>query len=405
MAKLAILGFGTVGSGVLEALRRNAARIERRLGQPLEAKYILDIRDFSGHPDASLFVKDLDIILQDKEVELVVETIGGTKPAYDFVLRALQSGRHVVTSNKEMVSTYGATLLATAKQNNVCFLFEASVGGGTPVITPMHQCMAANNILAVEGIVNGTTNFMLTRMEYDGADFDEALKEAQDLGYAETIDPSSDVDGIDAGRKIAILSSLAFGKHIHPQNVSMRGIRSITPVDMQVAKSLNGAVKLIAWAHKQEGQPLSCGVEPMLVSKKSQLAGVEDVFNAVLVEGDMLGDVVFYGKGAGKLPTASAVVADAIDAIKEGVTIHNSLFWQPAEPIEGTYTDERKHDYYVRVSSQAGVAELLKLQGSKAIEDAMAAVITGFTDAELTALRQKLKEKEIEVELTLKMLP
>ena len=219
MAKLAILGFGTVGSGVLEVLRRNAAGIERRLGQPLEVKYICDVRDFSGSEDAALFVQSPEAIWADGEVDVVVETIGGTKPAYDFVKTALQSGRHVVTSNKELVSTHGAELLALAKQNDVCFLFEASVGGGTPIITPMHQCLAANHISSVKGIINGTTNFMLTRMQREGMDFDAALKEAQVLGYAETIDPSSDVDGIDAVRKVSILASLAWCSHVYPLNL------------------------------------------------------------------------------------------------------------------------------------------------------------------------------------------
>ena len=264
MAKLAILGFGTVGSGVLEVLRRNAQGVQRRLGEELEVKYICDIRDFSAHEDAALFVNSIDTVLADPEVKLVVETIGGTKPALDFVRRALSSGRHVVTSNKELVANYGAELLALAKEKGVCFLFEASVGGGTPIITPMHQCLAANRITSVAGIVNGTTNFMLTKMERENLDFDTVLKQAQDLGYAETIDPSSDVDGIDAGRKIAILSSLAFGTHVYPQNVPTRGIRPVTTADMAAAKKLGGAVKLIAWAHKEDG-PLSCGVEPMFV--------------------------------------------------------------------------------------------------------------------------------------------
>ncbi|MEG0305232.1 MAG: homoserine dehydrogenase [Oscillospiraceae bacterium] len=350
MVKIAILGFGIVGSGVLEVLRRNAQSVARRLGQGVEVKYICDIRDFSSHADAKLFVNNIDVILNDSEVKVVVETIGGIKPAYFYVKSALSSGRHVVTSNKELVATHGAELLALAKENNVCFLFEASVGGGTPIITPMHQCLAANVISEVAGIVNGTTNFMLTRMARDGMSFDEALKTAQSLGYAETIDPSADVDGIDACRKIAILASLAFGSHIYPQNVSTRGIRSITVKDIELAERLKCTVKLIAWAQKPDDEPLSCAVEPMLMPKDNQLAGVEDVFNAVLLRGDMLGDVVFYGKGAGKLPTASAVVADIIDAIKNGSHIHDSLFWQNAQPIKGEYENRMISDYYARVS-------------------------------------------------------
>lgn len=393
MAKLAILGFGTVGSGVQEVLQRNAGGIARRLGQPLEVKYICDIRDFSARPDAELFVNNIETILQDPEVKVVVETIGGLKPAYDFVLRSLKSGRHVVTSNKELVATHGAELLATAKANNVCFLFEASVGGGTPIINPMHQSLAANRISSIKGIVNGTTNFMLTRMQHNGLTFDAALKEAQDLGYAETINPSSDVDGIDAGRKIAILSALAFGSHVFAQNVPMRGIREVTPQDMEAAASLQRAVKLIAWANLLEDGNISCGVEPMMVAKTNQLAGVEDVFNAIQVEGDMLGDVVFYGKGAGKLPTASAVVADAIDALKEGVSIHDSLFWQPAQPIEGLYKDPVKHSYYLRAADETGYAALLALDGAVSVPGVPAVVVKGQTAEQIEQYRGQLGQQ------------
>lgn len=403
MAKLAILGFGTVGSGVLEVLRRNASSIERRLGQPLEAKYICDIRDFSAHEDAALFVNSIDPVLADDEVTLVVETIGGKGIALDYVTRALESGRHVVTSNKELVANHGAELIAKARAHKVCFLFEASVGGGTPLITPMHQCLAANRIQAVAGIVNGTTNFMLTRMEQDGMDFDAALKLAQELGYAETIDPSADVDGIDAQRKIAILASLAFGSHVYPQNVTASGIRPVAPEDIAAARSLGGAVKLIAWAAKPEGRPLACGVEPMLLCRSNQLAGVEDVFNAVLIESDMLGDVVFYGKGAGKLPTASAVVADAIDAVKDGVKIHDSLFWQPAQPIEGVYADEAEYTYYLRAQSPEGAQTLCALPGAKAVEGTLAAVVPGLTPAALHALTQQMQQAGSPLAIALKM--
>ena len=353
MATIAILGYGTVGSGVLEVLRRNAASIERRAGQPVTVKYICDIRDFSSHPDAALFVNNIDVILSDPEVTAVVETIGGLKPAYFYVKSALESGRHVVTSNKELVATHGAELLAIARRRGVCFLFEASVGGGTPIITPMHQCMAANVISEIAGIVNGTTNFMLTKMARENMDFGAALKLAQSLGYAETIDPSADVDGIDAQRKISILASLAFGRHFFPQNVPTRGIRDVSVKDIALAARQGAAVRLIAWARRGDDGSVALAVEPMLIPRENQLAGVEDVFNAVLVKGDMLGDVVFYGKGAGKLPTASAVVADVVDALKHGSKVHDSLFWQPAEPVEGMLTDPAPAAYYVRV---AGIA-------------------------------------------------
>ncbi len=404
MVKLAILGFGTVGSGVLEVLRRNEAGVARRLGEQLQVGYICDIRDFSSHPDAALFVNSLDPILADDEVRVVVETIGGLKPAYDFVCRALDAGRHVVTSNKEMVAQYGAELLARAKQNGVCFLFEASVGGGTPIITPMHQCLAANTISAVTGIVNGTTNFMLKLMEGEGKSFEQALKAAQDLGYAETIDPSSDVDGIDAGRKIAILASLAFGRHIYPQNVPTRGIRDVTTSDTLAAKQLGCAVKLIAFAEKEGDGPLSIGVEPMMVKRENQLAGVEDVFNAVEVCGDMLGEVLFYGKGAGKLPTASAVVADAIDALKEGVRIHDSLFWQPAQPIDGQYEDNSRCDWYLRAAQGAGAQRLWSMPGARPIEGTASAVVQNLGAAELPALLDRLQKQGCDIAIAMKIM-
>ena len=352
MAKIAILGFGTVGSGVLEVLRRNAAKAAQRAGQPVEVQYICDIRDFSEHPDAHLFVKDIAPILADPEVKVVVETIGGTKVAYPYVKAALESGRHVATSNKELVATHGAELLELARSKGVCFLFEASVGGGTPVITPMYQCLAANKLSEVHGIVNGTTNFMLTKMERECMDFDAALKLAQSLGYAETIDPSADVDGIDAQRKICILASILFGRHFYPKNVRARGIRNVSVKDIALAKRQNAAVKLIAWARQTENGP-TLGVEPMLVPLDNQLSGVNDVFNAVMVRGDMLGDVLFYGKGAGKLPTASAVVADVLDALRNGGTIHESLFWSDSEPMDGVYEDVSPADRCVRVQGSA----------------------------------------------------
>ena len=406
MATIAILGYGTVGSGVLEVLRRNAASIERRAGQPVTVKYICDIRDFSSHPDAALFVNNIDVILSDPEVTAVVETIGGLKPAFFYVKSALESGRHVVTSNKELVATHGAELLAIARRRGVCFLFEASVGGGTPIITPMHQCMAANVISEIAGIVNGTTNFMLTKMARENMDFGAALKLAQSLGYAETIDPSADVDGIDAQRKISILASLAFGRHFFPQNVPTRGIRDVSVKDIALAARQGAAVRLIARARRGDDGSVALAVEPMLIPRENQLAGVEDVFNAVLVKGDMLGDVVFYGKGAGKLPTASAVVADVIDALKNGVKIHDSLFWQESAPIEGLYGDSTPADHYVRLESatEAVAKDLFGQQIEMLDTSDGEAVFTlrGVTSGRLAELCAKARAAGVRVGNTLK---
>ena len=407
MAKIAILGFGTVGSGVLEVVRRNAASIARRVGEPVEVKYILDVRDFSTSPDAALFTDSIDTILNDPEVKVVVETIGGTRFALPYVRKCLASGRSVCTSNKEMVAGYGAELLALAKAHNAAFLFEASVGGGTPIITPMHQCLAANHISRICGIVNGTTNFMLTKMKRENMGFDEALHIAQQLGYAETKDPGDDVDGRDACRKIAILASLACGHHVYPDNIPARGIRDITVADIKSAEQMDSAIKLIAWYEENAGGAMAAGVEPMMVSNANQLAGVDDVFNAVLMRGDMLGDVVFYGKGAGKLPTASAVVADVIDALKEGVKIHDSLFWTEAEKPVGQLRDTGVYPWYVRAAgvsgavlqSVAGVGQLLWEADGEA-----ACRIDAATEAEINALRQKLAVLGGSVKLAMKQL-
>ena len=408
MAKIAIMGFGTVGSGGLEVCRRIAASIARRAGEPVEVKYILDVRDFSDSPDAALFVKDINVILNDPEVKVVVETIGGTRFAYPYVRQCLESGRSVCTSNKEMVATYGAELLALAREHKAAFLFEASVGGGTPIITPMHQCLAANQISQIQGIVNGTTNFMLTKMKRENMGFDAALKIAQQLGYAETKDPGDDVDGRDACRKIAILSSLVCGHQIYPQNIPTRGIRDITVGDVASAEKLGCVIKLIAWMKRGDDGSVAAGVEPCLVPKSNQLAGVDDVFNAVLVKGDMLGDVVFYGKGAGKLPTASAVVADVVDALKNGSKVHDSLFWQPAEPVDGMLTDPAPAAYYVRVAGIApAVVEAIYGYG-KVVDERYEGCAYFVERADEKALAEAARKVEAvggSVKLVLKRLP
>ncbi len=329
MAKIAVLGYGVVGSGTVEVFYKNKENLEKKAGEPLDIKYILDVRDFPDSPYADKFVKDFNIILNDPEVKVVSEVIGGIKPAYDFVKSALTSGKSVVTSNKELVATKGAELLAIAKEKNVNFFFEASVGGGIPIIKPIHACLEANEIDEIAGILNGTTNFILTKMIRDGMDFDEALKIAQQLGYAER-NPAADVEGIDACRKICILASLSFGRHVYPENVHTEGITKVTLEDVEYMDCCDSKIKLIGCARREDNNEISIGVFPAVIKDESQLAGVNDVFNAILVRGDATGDVVFYGKGAGKLPTASAVVSDIISAVKHSDT-SRSLTWSDSD--------------------------------------------------------------------------
>ena len=313
MIKFAVMGFGTVGAGVAEILQKNSALLEERLGEPIDLKYILDIRDFPDSPFSNRVVHDFETIVKDEEVDVVVETIGGAKVAYDYTKRALLAGKHVVTSNKELVATHGCELLKIAEEKNVNYLFEAAVGGGIPVLRPLHQCLAANEIEEVFGILNGTTNYILTRMVRAGVTFEAALREAQSLGYAEQ-DPTADVEGHDACRKICILAYLAFGREILPEDVPTEGISGVTLRDVELVEKAGWRVKLLGRALRQEDGRVSAYVAPHLVRAEHPIAGVEDVFNAIMVRGNAVGEVMFYGPGAGSLPTASAVVADVLDA-------------------------------------------------------------------------------------------
>ena len=309
---IAILGFGVVGSGVAEVIKSNSDSILKNSNVALKVTRILDIRDFSGNEYENIITKNFDDILNDDSISIVVETMGGVKPAFDFVLACLNKGKHVVSSNKELVATKGYELLEAAKKNNVNFLFEASVGGGIPIIRPMSRCLAGNKISEVAGILNGTSNFILTKMIKDGMSFDDALKLAQDKGYAEK-DPTADVEGLDAMRKICILASLAFGYHVYPDGVYSEGISKITLEDVAFAASYDSVIKLIAMTKKLSDDKALVMVSPRLVKNESMLSGVNGVFNACLVRGDATGDVLMYGKGAGSLATASAVVGDVID--------------------------------------------------------------------------------------------
>ena len=315
MVNVAILGFGVVGSGVAEVLATNGAHIDRKVDDLLRLKYILDVRDFPDSPFADKVVHDFSVIENDPEVNIVVETIGGAKVALDFTRRALMAGKSVVTSNKELVAEHGCELLRLAQEKGVSYLFEASVGGGIPIIRPLNQCLAANEIEELCGILNGTTNYILTRMIRAGLSFDAALKEAQQNGYAEQ-DPTADIEGHDACRKICILASLAFGRHVYPRQVPTEGITGVTLSDVAYAESCGRKIKLLGRDMRRPDGKGCAYVAPHLVDQENPLAGVEDVFNAITVKGNAIGDVMFYGRGAGKLPTASAVVADVIDAAR-----------------------------------------------------------------------------------------
>lgn len=327
--KIAVLGYGVVGSGVVELMHKNPESINAKAGTDIEIKYILDIRDFDDSPFKHLFIKDFNIILNDPEIDVVVEVIGGLNPAYRFVKDSLLAGKSVVTSNKELVSVYGDELLQIAKDNNKNFLFEASVGGGIPIIRPINQCLAANEIESISGILNGTTNFILTKMVKEGYSFEDALKNAQQLGYAEA-NPAADIEGIDSCRKIAILASLAYGEHVNPDKVHTEGITEIKLEDIRYADKMGYSVKLLGTIRKNDDNTLFIMVAPFLVEKSIPLSGVEDVYNAILVEGDAVGISLFYGRGAGKLPTASAVVADVIDCAKH-IKARKYLYWKSSD--------------------------------------------------------------------------
>ncbi len=350
MISVAIMGHGVVGSGVDEIIRTHKDRLFSAIGEELDVKYILDLRDFPDSPHADRFTKNFEDIVNDVEVRVVAEAMGGLNPAYDYTKRLLKAGKSVVTSNKELVAQHGAELLQIAKDNNANYLFEASVGGGIPIIRPLSKCLAANNVDEIAGILNGTTNFILTKMIAEGMGFDEALKIAQELGYAEK-DPTADVEGHDACRKICILASLAYGKHVYPDNVHTEGITKITLEDVQYAANYGCVIKLIGRCKVEEGGMMDIGVAPMFVPCSSQLANINDVFNGIMVRGDCTGDVVFYGKGAGKLPTASAVVADVIDCALH-LKRRKLIFWADSKEQNILPMEESKTALYIRLNTE-----------------------------------------------------
>jgi homoserine dehydrogenase len=361
MVNVAVLGYGTVGSGVVEVLGRNAKVLEKNAGEEINLKYVLDLKEFPGTPIEKKVVHDFNIILNDDEVSVIVEVMGGVNPAYSFVKSALLKGKSVCTSNKELVAKHGAELLGIAAQKNVNFFFEASVAGGIPIIRPLEQCITADEILEVSGILNGTTNFMLTKMEKEGASYDGVLKEAQKLGYAER-NPEADVEGFDAGRKIAILSSIVCRKQVNFENVYTEGITGVTAEDFAYAAKLGVTIKLVAKSCVT-ADGMYVMVTPRMLRYGKPLASVHDVVNAVCVKGNMLGDVMFYGAGAGKLPTASAVVSDIVDAVRHaGEYTDNGWSQEKQELIS---IDEVENCFYVRMEGKASEKEeeLKKLFG------------------------------------------
>ena len=368
MVNVAVLGYGTIGSGVVEVLQTNTEVIAHRAGEEIAVKYILDLRHFSGDPNADKVVHDYDIIDKDEDVQVVVECMGGVEPAYTFVKRALLNGRSVATSNKELVAKHGAELIAIAHEKNINFLFEASVGGGIPIIRPLVQCLTADVIEEVSGILNGTTNYMLTRMKEEGISFEEALKEAQEKGYAE-LHPEADVEGYDACRKIAILSSLAFGQQVDFEDIYTEGITSITTEDIRYATAMNKSIKLLGNSWRVDGK-IYAMVCPMLLDNAHPLSGVNDVFNAIFVRGNMVDETMFYGKGAGKLPTASAVAADVVDCVKHtGKNI--KILWNP-EKLTLSDLGDFERQYFVRMPADAeakvitaafGAVEMVSVEG------------------------------------------
>ncbi len=351
MVNVAILGLGVVGSGEAEVLTKNNDSIARRTNDQINLKYILDVREFPDSPYADKFVKDFAQIENDPEVDIVVETIGGATIAREFTQRALMAGKSVVTSNKELVACHGYDLLQIAKEKKVSYLFEASVGGGIPIIRPLSQCLAANELQEIYGILNGTTNYILTRMIRAGLPFEAALKEAQDNGYAER-DPSADIEGHDACRKICILSAIAFGRHVYPDQVPTEGITGVTLADVDYAEAAGKKIKLLGRAIKNEDGTVTAYVAPHLVDHSDPLAGVEDVINAITVRGDAVGDVMFYGRGAGKLPTASAVVADVIDAAKH-INTKKYLDWAAGGDDVCKAPDGLRSAWYVRANASS----------------------------------------------------
>lgn len=406
MIQVAILGHGVVGSGVAEILLTHKESLQKKVHEEISIKRILDLRDFPGLSYSDKFTKNFEDIVNDDEIKVVAEVMGGVNPAFDFVKRCLEANKSVVTSNKELVAKKGAQLLAIAKEHNVNFLFEASVGGGIPIIRPLNNCLVANDVDEIAGILNGTTNFILTKMITESMSFKDALKLAQELGYAER-DPSADVEGHDACRKICILASLAFGKHVYPDNIHTEGITNISLEDVAYANRWGGVIKLIGDVKNTGNGMLDIFVAPMLISEESQLSGIDDVFNGILVRGDATGDVVFYGKGAGKLPTASAVVADIVDCIKH-INARKYLFWSDCDGSNVLPYDESISAMYVRANGSIKTAQsvfnkITQLHRENAPENEIAFTTSEMKIKDFNEKIKELKENGVEVLNTIRI--
>lgn len=386
MVNIAVMGYGTVGSGVIEVLQTNKERIDQRAGDEIHVKYILDLRDFPGDPIQEKIVHDFQVIAEDPSIQIVVEVMGGIEPAYTFVKKCLMAGKSVVTSNKALVAKHGAELLSIAREKNINFLFEASVGGGIPIIRPLNSSMTADEIEEITGILNGTTNYMLSKMFYEGADYEEVLKEAQEKGYAER-NPEADVEGYDACRKIAILSSLISGQQVDFEDIYTEGITQITKEDMMYAKAMGMTIKLLACSRRDEDH-IHAIVAPYLLSSSHPLYSVNDVFNAIFVHGNVLGDAMFYGSGAGKLPTASAVVADVVDEARH---LNRSImaFWS-SKKLELTDISNSSRKFFVRVKGTPET-ELAKVQE---VFGNVQPVVVADVDGEFGFVTEEMTEAE-----------
>lgn len=395
MAKIAVLGYGTVGSGVYEVLRTNREVIAQRAGEELEVKYVLDLRDFPGDPVQEVITHDFEEIVNDEEVQVVVEVMGGIEPAYTFVKRSLLAGKNVATSNKALVAKHGAELIRVAKEQNVNFFYEASVGGGIPILRSLYESLTGDVIEEIVGILNGTTNYMMTKMFYEGAGYDEVLKEAQDNGFAER-NPEADVEGYDACRKIAILTSLALGKQVDYRDIYTEGITKITKTDIEYAKALHASIKLLGTSKWEDDGKIYSMVAPFMIDSDHPLGHVNGVFNGIFVNGNMLGDTMFYGKGAGKLPTASAVVADVVDAVKhQGTNI--MTIWEQDKVELGDRTNFACR-FFVRVADATSKETIEKVFGE--VEYVTLADVSGeyaFLTDKLTEGAFEEKSKQVDI--------